>query len=401
MDKILIESPAGILAVLTGVASFCFFLERWTRWKLFDLFPPLLFIYALPLLFSNLGMIVNRVAPGAFYGRGLIPSQSPLYEWMGDVVLPMFLILMLLDVDFVAAVKVMGKGILVLLCGTAGIVLGAPVAYMIVKGGLDADAWKGFGTLAGSWIGGTGNMAAVSQGLETSPTSFGLAVLADATIYLIWLPILLGSRNCADWFNRFAHVDPRRVEMLERSSSNIARDKGKPEMRHFLYLLFLGFFCPWLAVQLAGYLPVYEPVLTTSSWNILLVTTFGILLSMTPARGIPGSRELAVALVYLFVAQMGARADISGLAGQAPWFLLGAFIWILLHGACCVAGARILRVDVHSTAIASAANIGGIASAPIVAAYHNQKLVPASILMALIGYAIGNYGAFAAAWLYY
>jgi len=381
-----IAGPLGILATLAGVASFFFLLEKRTGWKLFDLFPPLLFIYAVPLLLSNTGVIANR---------------SPLYDWMGETVLPMFLVLMLLDVDFLAAVRIMGKGILVLLCGTAGIVLGAPVAYSLVKHGLDPDAWKGFGALAGSWIGGTGNMGAVAKGLNTPPSAFGLAVLTDATVYLVWLPILLGSKSCARWFNRFARVDPKRIEMLERRSGGLAQDKGRPEMRHVLYLLFLGLFVPCVARVLVVYLPEFPPVLTTGSWEILLITTLAILLSMTPAKRIPGSGELAVALVYLFVAQMGARAEIAGLARQALWFVLGGFIWIAVHGVFCVAGARVLRVDVHSTAIASAANVGGIASAPIVAAYHNRKLVPVSVLMALIGYAVGNYGAFAAAWLCY
>ncbi|HDL04126.1 MAG TPA: DUF819 family protein, partial [candidate division Zixibacteria bacterium] len=146
-------------------------------------------------------------------------------------------------------------------------------------------------------------------------------------------------------------------------------------------------------------LPEVPPVLMGSAWKILIITTLGLILSLTPAKKIPGSHPLAMALVYLFVANMGARANVQDLAGQAPWFLLGAYIWIFIHGAFCVIGARIFRVDIHSTAIASAANIGGAASAPIVAAYHNESLVPISILMALIGYAIGNYGALAAAWL--
>ncbi len=386
MNTALVTSPLGILAALTGVASFFFILEKRTRWRLFEFVPPLLFIYAVPLVLSNTGVIANR---------------SPLYDWMSDAVLPMFLILMLLDVDVLGAIRIMGKGILVLLAGTIGVIVGAPVAYVLVKGGLGPDAWKGFGTLAGSWIGGTGNMAAVSEGLGTPPADFGLAVLADTLVYLVWLPILLGSRSLAARFNRFARVDSRRIEMLERSSGNLANDKGKLEMRHVLYLLFLGLLFPRLAAALAACLPQVPPVLTTGSWHILSVTTFGILLSMTPARKIPGSHELAVAMVYLFVANMGARAEIAGLTERAPWFLLGAYAWIVVHGASCVLAARVLRVDIHSTAIASAANIGGIATAPIVAAYHNDKLVPASVLMALIGYAIGNYGAFAAAWLCY
>jgi uncharacterized membrane protein len=384
MSDSLITSPLGILAILAGVASFFFFLEKKSGWKIFNYFPPLLFIYTIPVIFSNSGLMSNK---------------SPVYDWMGDTILPMFLIIMLLDVDVKSAIRVMGRGIFVMLMGTAGVILGAPIAYFIVKSGLAPDTWKAFGTLAGSWIGGTGNMAAVSEGLGTSGESFGLAVLGDNIVYLIWLPLMLGSKSIARRFARFTRVDPDRVRMLEESSDGLNQKKGRLEMRHLLYLFFLGLFFTWLATKLSGYFPQVPPVLTAGSWKILLITTFGIILSLTKARTIPGSHQLAMALIYLFVANMGARADIGNLAEQAPWFIVGAYIWIFIHGTFCILGAKLFRVDIHSTAIASAANIGGAASAPVVAAYHNEKLVPVSILMALIGYAIGNYGAFAAAWL--
>jgi len=132
-----------------------------------------------------------------------------------------------------------------------------------------------------------------------------------------------------------------------------------------------------------------------------LITTMGLALSLTRAKYITASHEIAMALVYIFVANMGAQADISGLAGSAGWFILACYIWIGIHGVFCVFGAYLFRVDVHSTAIASAANIGGAASAPVVAAHHNEKLVPVSVLMALIGYAVGTYAAFFAGWLCY
>ena len=108
---------------------------------------------------------------------------------------------------------------------------------------------------------------------------------------------------------------------------------------------------------------------------------------------------MSMAIVYLFVARMGAKADLSGIGIEVLWFLLGAYVWIFIHGSIILLGARLFRVDVHTAAIASAANIGGAASAPIVAAYHKPALVPVSILMALIGYAIGNPAAFLAALL--
>jgi len=308
---------------------------------------------------------------------------------------------MLLKVDIASTVRVMGRGIFVMLFGTAGVVLGAPIAFLLFKSKLPEDIWKAFGTLAGSWIGGTGNMAAVTEGLKTSGQGFGLAVLGDNLVYIIWLPILLGSKNFAKFFNRFTRVDDKRIHMLEMAKTEIEDQQQSVRMRHFLYLLLLGFVCTWAAEIFSGRLPELKPVLTASTWKILLITTMGLLLSLTPARHIPASHELAMALVYIFVANMGAKADVSGLTGSAGWFILACYIWIAVHGAFCVLGACLLRVDVHSTAIASAANIGGAASAPVVASHHNDKLVPVSILMALMGYALGNYGAFLAAWLCY
>jgi len=386
MDESYISSPVGVLTVLCGVGAFFFFLEERTKWKLFNFFPPLIFIYAIPAIMSNIGILTRT---------------SAVYDWLSSTVLPMFLVIMLLKVDVASTVRIMGKGIFVMLFGTAGVILGAPIAFLLVKNKLPEDIWKAFGTLAGSWIGGTGNMAAVAEGLKTSGQGFGLAVLGDNLVYIIWLPILLGSKNFSKFFNRFTRVDNKRVQMLERVQTKTENQQESVKMRHFLYLLLLGFVCTWAAEIFSGKLPELKPVLTASTWKILLITTMGLLLSLTPARRIPASHELAMALVYIFVANMGAKADVSGLTGSAGWFILGCYVWIAVHGAFCVLGAYLLRVDVHSTAIASAANIGGAASAPVVASHHNEKLVPVSILMALIGYAVGNYGAFLAAWLCY
>lgn len=384
MEQAVISSSAGILAVLAAVTSFFFFLEKKTAWKFFNYFPPLIFIYLLPVALSN---------------GGLIPTRSPVYDFMGANLLPMFLTIMLLDVDILATVRVMGRGIFVMLLGTLGVIIGAPIALLIVKHGLGAEAWKGFGALAGSWIGGTGNMLAVAYALELDDSSleFGYAVIADNAVYLIWLPIMLASKNFASKFNKFTRISAGRVEMMEKAARGLTTDKGRVEMRHFLYLFFFGFAVTALSSWLAGFVKPMPPILSYNTYKILLVTFFGVALSFTRAAKIPGSHALAMALVYLFVARMGAKADLSNLSSSVLWFLLGAYIWIFIHGFFLVGAARLFRVDVHTAAIASAANIGGAASAPIVAAYHRTSLVPVSILMALLGYAIGNPAAIVAA----
>ena len=383
MPEPLIGSPGGVLAALCAVAAFWFFVEKQSGWTLFQYVPPLIFIYVTPVFLNNLGVI---------------PSASPVYTGLSSFALPVFIVLMLIKVNVPAAVRIMGKGVLVMLMGTAGVVIGAVVSYVIVHRWLSDDAWTGFGALAGSWIGGTGNMAATSEMLGTPPEQFGLAVLADNVIYIVWLPLLLASKNFADKFNAWAKVPEDRIRMMESAAALVATEESAPEMRDYIFLAAIAIGVTWISTELASFFytamvdraPNLQIVLSESTWRILLITTISLSLSVTPVARLPNATAMGTAMIYVFVAGMGARATIDGF-GQAPAFLLGAFIWIFIHGAFCLAGARLFRVDVHSAAIASAANIGAAASAPIVAAFHRPSLVPVSILMALIGYALGNY----------
>jgi uncharacterized membrane protein len=379
----LISSPAGVLAVLCLVAGGFFLLAEKTRLKFFDYVPPLIFIYATPVLLNNLGVI---------------PASSPVYSGLSAYALPAFIVLMLIKVDVPAVVRVMGRGVLVMVMGTAGVVVGAVVSYLIVHRWLPDDAWKGYGALAGSWIGGTANLLATSEILGTSEEQVGLAVIADNIVYVVWLPILLGSRNFAEQFNRWARVPEDRILSMERAAELHIEEDRAPTMTEYLYLAAVVATVTWIghaaAPGLAGAIgsnvPALEPVFGETTVRILLITTIALALSTTRVSSLPNSTALGTMLVYIFVAGMGARASISGLA-SAPAFVAGAFIWIAIHGAFCLLGARLFRVDVHSVAIASAANIGAAASAPIVAAHHRPSLVPVSILMALLGYAMGNY----------
>jgi uncharacterized membrane protein len=175
-------------------------------------------------------------------------------------------------------------------------------------------------------------------------------------------------------------------------------DEQTPTMPQYLFLTAIAIGVTWfataLAPSIAGWVASVSAgaasVFSVTTVRILLVTTIALSLSVTPLSKLPNSTAIGTALIYIFVAGMGARASVAGLA-EAPMFVAGAFVWILIHGLFCLAGAWLFRVDIHSVAIASAANIGAAASAPIVAAHHRPSLVPASILMALLGYAMGNY----------
>lgn len=379
----LVSSPLGVLAVLIFVAAFFFMLQQKTKAKLFDYLPPLLFIYATPVFLNNFGVV---------------PSSSPVYSGLSAYLLPAFIVLMLIKVNVPAVVRVMGKGVLVMLMGTVGVMVGAVVAYMLVHSWLSDDAWKGYGALAGSWIGGTANMAATAEMLGTSEEQFGLAVIADNVIYVVWLPLLLLSRDFADRFNKWARVPEDRLIAMDAAAKMHVEEDQAPTMPQYLFLVAIVIGVTWISTAVAPGIsewiastsPGLGAIFGVSTTRILLVTTLALILSTTAASKLPNSTAMGTALIYIFVAGMGARASIAGLA-EAPMFIAGAFIWIFIHGLFCVAGAWLFRVDIHSVAIASAANIGAAASAPIVAAHHRPSLVPASILMALLGYAMGNY----------
>ena len=388
MTTSLITSPVGVMTVLIAVVTFWFWLERSTRWKLFEFLPPLIFIYASPVLLSNFGVI---------------PYESAAYDFLRHYGLPIFIVLMLIKVDVISAVRIMGKGVFVMLLGSIGVVFGGVMAYKLGQTlslgnyfPLAQDSWRAFGTLAGSWIGGTGNMTAAFAGLEGAPADLTMAAAADQMVYLIWLPILLGCKSFADRFNRWARVPEGRLEAMESAAANFKSTESPPTMTSLLYLALLAVGFTWVAVGLSEVLPPIvvggATVITAGTWLILLVTTMALLASVTPARKLPAAQPIAMAIIYIYVARVGATMDLS----VVDWdkmigFIAMAYVWIFIHGLFILTGAWIFRVDIHTVAIASAANIGGAASAPIVAAHHRETLVPASILMALIGYALGNY----------
>jgi len=378
-----ISTSLGVMTLLVGIAAFWFWLEQASEWRIFDFLPPLLWIYATPIILSN---------------TGVLPFSSGAYSGLREYGLPLFIALMLIKVDVAGAVSIMGRGVFVMLIGSVGVVVGGVAAYAvgIWAGVLDPSIWPAFGTLSGSWIGGTGNMNAAWAALEGQPEHMTMAAIADVLVYIVWLPILLGSRAFAERFNRWAGVSDDRIERMERAALAVGNADHAPSMVQLLYLALLALTTTAVSVWLAARLPEIalggQVVVSESTWVILLVTTIALVLSTTRARGLPGAQPIAMAIIYVFVASIGARANIADTdLGQVGWFVLAAYLWIFIHGAFILAGAKLFRVDVHTLAIASAANIGGAASAPVVAAHHRPALVPASILMALIGYAVGNY----------
>lgn len=379
----LFDGLIGVMAIITMVPVFFLWLERRTGWKIFDILPAIIWIFLAPIALSNLNVI---------------PRSTPIYDTFRSFAVPLFIVLMLLDINIRQVLRVAWRGAVVLTLGSFGIVVGAALSFWFFREGVPPDTWRGFGALAGSWIGGTGNLAAVAESLQTPGEMVGMVVLVDNFVYVLYFPLILTAKNWSGWFNRFTGVRQEEIDHIAEATAEVEKKTHEVHFVDVLTLLGFGFTAILAADALAGYLPALPPVLTEGTWAILLVTTFGILLSGTPLKDVAGTEPLSMSLVYIYMTMMGASADLRNLGG-AQWFLVAGIVCVAIHLAVIVVGARLFRLDVSMAAVASVAAVGGAASAPVAAGYHREELVPVSIMLALLGYGLGNYLGVATAYL--
>ncbi|MFH1754405.1 MAG: DUF819 family protein [Candidatus Latescibacterota bacterium] len=374
-SQVLVTHPYALLAIMMLIPVAFINLEKWTRWKLFEYLPAIIWIFIFPIFLSNLK---------------IIPTESPTYDTFKAFAVPMFIILMLLDVDIRATMRVALRSLGVMVFGAIGVVVGGIFAFFLLKGWLGPEDWRSFGALTGSWIGGTGNLAAVAEMVDTPPAMMGVVIIADTFIFILYFPLLFACKRWARVYNKFTGVTAEDVHKLEKAVGQLEEKSNNMHFLDALTLFGVGFFLIWIVGMVSEILPAKEGVFTEKTWSFLILTTVALFLSATRLRKIPGTTPMSMALVYCYLSMIGAQADIRQ-AASAPYFMLAGLICIVTHLIFCVLAAKLFRVDVQMTAIASIASIGGAASAPVVAVHHRKELVPVAILLALAGYAMGNY----------
>lgn len=380
MSTTLISSSQGVLAVLASVVMVSFYLVQKFP-KVFKYLPAIIFIYITPMILTNLG---------------ILPAKSEIYTVLKQYALPMFIVIMLLEIDIRSTFKIAGHAVGVMMFAVFGVVLGAVLAFIIFKNYLPQESWKIFSALTGTWVGGTGNMAAVGVGLDISGEGMGLAILVDTLVAVVWIPLLMVLKNFNSKMPKFLKIKDKSIlvdESVAKTAKEYHSEKPKMSYTHFVYLLAISFLVIWVSDALAHQLPVIKPVLSTNTWKVLIITTISILLSLTPAQKIPGTRSVATGIIYIFVASMGATAMLTGIE-SIPVILIAGLLINILHLIFTILGAYLFKADISVVAISSAACHGGAASAPVVASFYSEKLVPVAIVLALVGYALGNYMGF-------
>ncbi|WP_353661662.1 DUF819 family protein [Hydrogenimonas sp. SS33] len=359
----------ALIAALFGIA------ERMGKARfLFDYLPAVVLIYAAAMAASQLGLWERT------------PAIAAVYKTAKNNLLPAMLFLMLLQVDLRRFLK-LGPKLLAAYAAATLSIMAAFVAVFFLFGFGQKEAGL-FAALAGSWMGGTANMVAVGSAMHVSETMMGYALVVDAVCYTFWVMLLLALVPLAGRFARWSGA-----ASLQQSASGPGCACTIGPRRYWLLLgaaLFVALFSQWLAPHLPG--------LGITTWSVLIATFLGIAGAYTPLGRLNGSQELAGTMLLLLVALIGSRAQFSDF-GDIPRYVAAGFAILALHGALLLLAAKRFRLDLFSIGVASLANIGGVASAPILASAYHRSLVGIAVLMAVMGYLVGTFGGLAVGWL--
>lgn len=398
-------NDAIVLGILISVLAFVFYTSelKTPGWKRFyNYVPALLLCYFLPALLNwPLGIISG--------------DESQLYFVASRYLLPASLILLCLGIDFKSVLNLGSKALIMFFTATFGIIIGGPIALLIVSylapGLINAnpdDIWRGFSAVAGSWIGGGANQTAMKEIYEVSDNLFGTMVVIDVVVANIWLGFLLYGANISDRLDRWLKADNSAITQLKENVENYRSGIEKMPTTTMTFVLMAVAFggvalSHWGKDVMTPLMSSFEDTLVTyrlnslmSSffWLIVFSTSIGLGLSFTKARrleGVGASRWGSI-FIYVLVATIGMKMNLGEVFKNLGLFAIG-IIWMLVHVGVLLLMAKLIKAPFFFVAVGSQANVGGAASAPIVASAFSPSLAPVGVLMAVLGYALGTYGA--------
>ena len=380
--------PMSVFAFLGTLVAVIFWLSGVKKFeKFFEYVPPVIFVYFVPMFATTFG---------------ITPSASPTYEFTTRYFLPLALFLLMISIDLKSVAKLGPVALFMVTAGTAGIVVGGPVALALFGHWLPPDAWKGFAALSGSWIGGTANMVAIAESVDTPESAFGPIIVVDTVVGYGWMGVLLFFSVWQKKFDARTGANTKAIEETNARLAEMDRDRHPTTVKDAAFLIGIGMGAAVVSVNLGRMMPALgDPtIISSTTWAVLIVVTGGLLLSFTPLRDYEkvGASQLGYTALYLLLAGIGAQADLKAVL-QAPVYLLAGAVWIAIHVGILYAAARLVKAPLFFVATGSMANIGGAASAPVVAGVYHPAMAPVGLLMAVVGYVFGIYGALGCAWL--
>jgi uncharacterized membrane protein len=399
----LITNDGVVFGILTAILAFVFWTSNLDSvfWRRFYTFiPTILVCYFLPSVLSTFGVID--------------PEQSKLYFVASRYLLPASLVLLTLSTDLGAVFRLGPKALILFFTGTVGIVIGGPIAILIASaiapdliGGEGPEAvWRGMTTIAGSWIGGGANQAAMKEIFQVDDDLFGAMVAVDVIVANMWMAVLLISAGFAKRIDAATGADASAIvalqEKVEAYQASITRVPMLPDL---MMVLFAGFGATAVghlgADLIVPFLTEHAPglerfsLLSSFFWLVVIATTLGLILSFTRARALEGvgASRVGSVFIYILVATIGMQMDLMAVVERWQLFLVG-MIWMSIHAGLLLLVAWLIKAPVFFLAVGSQANVGGAASAPIVAAAFHPTLAPVGVLLAVVGYGLGTYAAY-------
>jgi uncharacterized membrane protein len=401
-DAVILGLLLVVLAVIFKTASL-----KHPFWKKFYTFcPVLLLCYFIPALLGSFNIVATD------------KDGSKLYFVAKNYMLPTSLVLLTLSIDLKGIIGLGPKALILFLTGTVGILLGGPLAILLVStfspemvaGNGPEAVWRGMATCAGSWIGGGANQAAMKEVFEVGETIFAQMITVDVLVANVWMAGLLIIAGKSRQIDAWLKADTSAIDTLkDRMSAYQAETLRIPKTADTLMVLATGFAVTALSHFLSGRIAAgcEELALTnpwikdfnltsTFFWLVVLATTGGVMLSFTRLKNLEGvgASRIATVFLYLLVVTIGLKMDVFAIFNNPGVFVIGG-IWMLIHILLLVGMTILIRAPVFFMAVGSKANIGGAVSAPIVAAAFHPSLAPVGVLLAVLGYALGTY----AAWL--
>lgn len=407
-DEPLIVNDAIVFGLLMLAIASVFYTSSKTSgfWqKFYKVVPALLMCYLLPAIMSTVGLIA--------------PETSQLYFVASRYLLPASLVLMTLSIDLKAIYNLGPKALIIFFTGTVGIIIGGPIAILLISavspetvGGAGPDAvWRGLATLAGSWIGGGANQAAMLEIFEYNPEKYGGMVFVDIVVANLWMAIILMGIGKTEKIDKWLKADSSAITALkERVSAYAEKVTRNPTLNDFMIMLGLAFgavgFAHWGSEVISAFLisnfeifsdttSALSSFTSTFFWMITLATAIGIGLSFTSAKQYEGAgaSKIGTIFIYILVATIGMKMDLTMIFDN-PGLLAIGLVWMSIHAALLIIVAKLIKAPYFFLAVGSQANVGGAASAPVVAAAFHPSLATVGVLLAVMGYVVGTWGAY-------
>jgi uncharacterized membrane protein len=400
-----ITNDAVVLGILLTILAVIFKTSgsKNPTWaKFYKVIPALLLCYFVPSVLNSLGVISGET--------------SSLYFVASRYLLPASLVLLCLGIDLKAITKLGPKAIIMFFAGTLGIILGGPIAILAVSafapdliGGSGPDeVWRGLATVAGSWIGGGANQTAMKEIYGASDQLFSAMITVDVIVANIWMAFLLIGAGMTEKLDKKLKADSSAIEEVKKGIEDYAASITKvPNLSDIITICAIGFggtaiahfgadlITPIMQTK-KEFLEAYRLTSMSSHffWLVVIATIMGLIFSFTKLKSYEGAgaSKFGSAFLYVLVATIGMKMDILAIFDNLELFLIG-IIWMCVHVIILLVVAKIIKAPFFFVAVGSQANVGGAASAPIVASAFSPVLAPVGVLLAVFGYAVGTFGA--------